>query len=472
MTSDKIIEVRGLYVSFHTEQGTVKALDGIDLHICRGETMGLVGESGCGKSLTANAILRLIPQPPGRYDAGQILFAMPMEVQEKMAALEEELRTLRPADESRRRQLEKALLDTTSEYDLLQRSPGYMRRIRGNYISMIFQEPMSALNPVLTAGDQIAEIVILHRRASVAGTLLERTKEEVKEIGAYRKGSLIAAERGGWQCARCGAVSAQRPGRCESCGDCFHPRRFRRLGMIKRSWYISNYRRMIERPDSWATRAYAKIPLVRGFEKQVENEGLLVAESMLRLVRIPDPHALVKSYPHELSGGMQQRVMIAIALACKPAVLIADEPTTALDVTIQAQILKLMKELQEETGTSILLITHNLGVVAEICDRIGVMYAGTIAELGGKMEVFKEPLHPYTQGLLNSIPRMSAETTRLETIEGSVPDLADPPGGCRFHPRCPFAMGICSESKPVLTEIRPQHFVACHLYAEVMPRGT
>jgi peptide/nickel transport system ATP-binding protein len=164
---------------------------------------------------------------------------------------------------------------------------------------------------------------------------------------------------------------------------------------------------------------------------------------------------------------MQQRVMIAMALACKPQLLIADEPTTALDVTIQAQILKLMRDLQEQTGTSILLITHNLGVVAEVCDRVGVMYAGTIAEIGPKMDIFKEPLHPYTQGLMNSIPKVNMDMTRLETIEGSVPNLSNPPSGCRFHPRCPYAMEKCKEIKPQMVEVRPGHFTACHLYTGV-----
>jgi peptide/nickel transport system ATP-binding protein len=228
---------------------------------------------------------------------------------------------------------------------------------------------------------------------------------------------------------------------------------------------------MVKDPDNRTTRWLRKIPFAHGWEKPLKKECLLRAERMLRLVRIPDPKNVIHSFPHELSGGMQQRVMIAMALACKPQVLIADEPTTALDVTIQAQILKLLKELQEETGTSILLITHNLGVVAETCDRLGVMYAGTIAEIGSKLDVFKEPLHPYTQGLLNSIPRMNVEMTRLETIEGNVPNLVKPPPGCRFHPRCPFAMEVCKSVKPPMQEIRPNHFAACHLYGEVNLHG-
>jgi len=190
---------------------------------------------------------------------------------------------------------------------------------------------------------------------------------------------------------------------------------------------------------------------------------------MLRLVRIPDPANVVKSYPHELSGGMQQRVMIAMALACKPRLLIADEPTTALDVTVQAQILKLMRDLQLETGTSILLITHNLGVVAETCDRIGVMYAGTMAEVGATKDIFKDPLHPYTQGLMNLLPKVHQDVERLETIEGTVPNLLNPPSGCRFHPRCPYAMAVCKHEKPKMQEIHKGHFTACHLYKGAGP---
>jgi len=190
------------------------------------------------------------------------------------------------------------------------------------------------------------------------------------------------------------------------------------------------------------------------------------AERMLRLVRIPDPSNVMKSYPHELSGGMQQRVMIAMALACRPKLLIADEPTTALDVTVQAQILKLMRDLQLETGTSIMLITHNLGVVAETCDRVGVMYAGTMAEIASTMDIFKNPLHPYTQGLMHLIPNISVDIERLETIEGVVPNLMEPPPGCRFHPRCPYAMEACKRIKPIMREVRPGHFAACHLFEE------
>jgi oligopeptide/dipeptide ABC transporter ATP-binding protein len=220
-------------------------------------------------------------------------------------------------------------------------------------------------------------------------------------------------------------------------------------------------------PDALVLRIVSRIPLLRRYEKLMKNEALKHAKKMLELVRIPDPDNIVSSFPYELSGGMQQRVMIAMALACKPQLLIADEPTTALDVTIQAQILKIIKELQKETGTSVLLITHNLGIVAETCNRVGVMYAGVMAEIGPVHSIFKEPLHPYTQGLMNSLPRLLSGVSRLETIPGNVPNLIHPPSGCRFHPRCPYAMVVCREKKPPILEIKPGHSTACHLYTEV-----
>ena len=207
--------------------------------------------------------------------------------------------------------------------------------------------------------------------------------------------------------------------------------------------------------------------ILRRYRRLMIIEANDRAMRMLRLVRIPDPKNVMKSFPHELSGGMQQRVMIAIALSCRPQLLIADEPTTALDVTIQAQILKLIQELQDEMDTSVLMITHNLGIVAEVCDRVGVMYAGCLVERASTDSIFKEPLHPYTQGLMNAIPKLDLELSRLETIEGNVPNLINPPSGCRFHTRCPYVMEHCKKEKPQLIDIAPGHSVACHLYGGV-----
>ena len=323
--ADRLLEVKGLKTYFFTDEGVVRAVDGIDLRIDRGETLGIVGESGCGKTVTALSVLRLIPMPPGRIVEGQILY------------------------EGR---------------DLVTLPPGQMRKVRGKEISMVFQEPMTSLNPVFTIGEQIAEAIRLHE-------------------GLGRRAAM---------------------------------------------------------------------------DKTVE---------MLKIVHMANPERRVKEYPHQLSGGMRQRVMIAMALSCNPKLLIADEPTTALDVTIQAQILELLNELKAKLGMAVMLITHDMGVIAETAQRVMVMYAAKVVEEAPVKELFKEPLHPYTQGLLRSIPRIDLAATkkqRLEAIPGVVPSLIDVPPGCRFTPRCPFAKAVCSEKDPVLKEVKPGHKVACWLY--------
>ena len=314
-----LLEVEELKTYFFTRDGVVRAVDGVSFTVARGETLAIVGESGCGKSVTSLSILRLIASPPGRTVAGRVLF------------------------EGR---------------DLLELSEPEMRRVRGDAISMIFQEPMTSLNPVLTLGFQIAEALIYHRA-------LDRAQAEAETL------------------------------------------------------------RILER------------------------------------VRIPSAASRLHEYPHRLSGGMRQRVMIAMALACKPKLLIADEPTTALDVTIQAQILDLMRVLREETGTAIILITHDLGVVAEFADDVAVMYAGRIVERASVTALFAEPQHPYTIGLLGSIPRLDLEQDRLAAIEGQVPNPLAPVSGCRFHPRCPFADERCAREEPPVVDTGDGHLAAC-----------
>jgi peptide/nickel transport system ATP-binding protein len=311
--------VRGLRTYFATERGEVRAVDGVDLTLERGRTLGIVGESGCGKSVTALSIMGLVPQPPGRIAEGEVRF---------------------------------------EGEDLLKVPPRRMRDLRGDKLSMIFQEPMTSLNPAFPVGEQIAEAVLRHRKV---------TKKKADEN----------------------------------------------------------------------------------------------AIEMLRKVRIPSPERRARDYPHQLSGGMRQRVMIAMALACNPRLLIADEPTTALDVTIQAQILELMRLLRAELGTAIILITHDLGVIAELADEVLVMYAGKVVERCAAAQLFSEPQHPYTVGLLGSIPRLHLEQQRLSAIEGIVPDAAAFPQGCRFHPRCPFAVEKCRTEVPALKEVKPNHYAAC-----------
>jgi peptide/nickel transport system ATP-binding protein len=324
--AERLLDVTNLKTYFFTDEGTVRAVDGIDLHIDKGQTLGVVGESGCGKTVTALSVMRLIPQPPGRIVEGEIRY---------------------------------------NGQDLLEFPPAQMRKMRGKEIAMIFQEPMTSLNPVFTCGEQIAEALRLHE------------------------------------------------------------------GLGRR-------------------------------------EALNRTVELLRLVHISNPERRVKEYPHQLSGGMRQRVMIAMALSCNPKLLIADEPTTALDVTIQAQILELLNELKAKFRMAVMLITHDMGVIAEIAQRVMVMYAAKVAEEASALELFKEPLHPYTQGLLRSIPRIDLAATqkrRLETIQGVVPTLrGDIAPGCRFAPRCPYVKAVCTEKDPVLKEVKPGHKVACWLY--------
>ncbi len=320
---DHLLEIRGLTTDFATDDGIVRAVDGVDLTIDRGETLGIVGESGCGKTVTALSALKLIAMPPGRITGGEILWR---------------------------------------GRDLVPLGSTAMRRIRGKEIGIVFQEPMTSLNPVYSVGAQIAEAVREHE-------------------GLGRRGA---------------------------------------------------------------------------FDRAVE---------MLALVHIPNPRRRAHDYPHQFSGGMRQRVMIAMALSCNPQLLIADEPTTALDVTIQAQILDLLGEMKSRFGTAIMLITHAMGVVAETAQRVVVMYAGKVVEEATVEELFARPRHPYTQGLIRSIPRVDKAgiKTRLEAIPGTVPSLADLPPGCRFAPRCRFAMPVCTQATPPLREVAPGHKVACVL---------
>ncbi|MDD6283007.1 MAG: ABC transporter ATP-binding protein [Oribacterium sp.] len=321
--ADNIIEVNGLKTYFHTDAGLVKAVDGVSFTVEKGKTLGIVGESGCGKSITSLSIMRLIDSAAGRIEGGSILF---------------------------------------EGENLLKKSEEEMRQIRGKKIAMIFQEPMTSLNPVFTVGQQITEALLLHEKIS---------KEQARE-------------------------------------------------------------RAIE---------------------------------MLKMVRIPMPEKRFHEYPHQLSGGMRQRVMIAMALCCKPDLLICDEPTTALDVTIQAQILELINDLKEKTGTSVMMITHDLGVIAEVADDVMVMYAGKVVEKASCDEIFDKPLHPYTNGLLDCIPKLDDDKEELSIIKGMVPSFDNMPKGCAFCPRCPYAKSICKSRMPELMQLG-NRYVRCFKYSK------
>ncbi|MFA5311832.1 MAG: oligopeptide/dipeptide ABC transporter ATP-binding protein [Methanomassiliicoccales archaeon] len=490
MSDEILIKIEDLHINFYMKSGVVRAIDGVSFDIKKGETLGIVGESGCGKSVTANSIMGLISIPPGKIEKGKIIYTVPKELAERIESLyiRKSKRSANATDPKFKEatvpvstegipiktgliRRKRSILPITGsgdfrQIDMLRLGDKGLRKIRGKSISMIFQEPMTALNPVIRVGDQISEIVLLHERKELAEAIIRNHEDRIKNISTYKKVKASRNKKGEWACSRCKAVTPDKVDTCPNCGGSFRSIPFRGLSSVNSKRIIRTYKKLAKDPNDRLLAFRSRIPILKWWEKPLKHEALARAERMLRLVRIPDPSTIVNNFPHELSGGMQQRVMIAMALACKPQLLIADEPTTALDVTIQAQILKLMKDLQEELGTSILLITHNLGVVAETCDRIGVMYAGTMAEIGLNRDIFKEPLHPYTQGLMNSIPKVTMDLARLETIEGNVPNLIKPPTGCRFHPRCPYAMGICSIEKPLISEIRPGHFVACHLYTK------
>jgi len=535
---DILVEISDLVVNFYTYQGTVQAIDGVDLVIKKGETLGLVGETGCGKSVTASTIMRLILSPPGKIEWGSIYFLEPENVRRARLAFEAEARgTWRTlsADEKKKafaqhgprftgfkrrvKPLSKETInklavprdapsryvtqymvtkmkkmppvDKVSQealrktYDMLGKSEAYMRKIRGKFISMIFQEPTSALNPVITAGNQVAEVILQHRRAEMAARVLKRLDGEsalmkknirprrvprtVAKTGATKapakKGEAPGkdkAKRIVHECSVCRAEVKLEDSWCDSCGNTF----YNELSWKVRPSFLGAYKRFFsfikKNPDAKETMLY-RIPPWREVQKELQLEALREAVRMLEVVRIPDPKGVAYRYPYELSGGMQQRVMIAMALACNPRLLIADEPTTALDVTIQGQILKLMRDLKEQYGSSILLITHNLGVVAEMCDRVGVMYAGSMAEVGAARTIFKTPQHPYTIGLMNAVPSVQKQAERLFTIRGTVPNLIYPPSGCRFHPRCDYAKEYCKKIKPDLKETELNHYVACHM---------
>jgi len=369
-------------VRFYTYEGVVKAIEGVNLDVKEGEILGIVGETGCGKTVTGLSIVRLIP-PPGKIEGGTIFFK-----------------------------------GKNGLVNLLRIDESALKEIRGRDISLIFQEPSSALNPVFTVGEQISEVFMQHRRKEIIEKVLEEIEKDIQKASGRLHIKVLRLQR-------------------------------------------KIYRKMLEKPNSISLRIVSKIPIVRRYQRRLK--AILRKETirMLKETGIPDPEKVVDMYPHELSGGMQQRVVIAMALACNPKLLIADEPTTSLDVTVQAQILHLIRDLRKKFKSSILFITHDLGVIAELCDRVAVMYAGNICEIADVEELFKRPLHPYTRALLESIPRPGKE---LKSIPGTVPNLISPPSGCRFHPRCPYIMQICSKVKPEMKQVTENHFVACHLY--------
>lgn len=382
----ELLKIRGLTVRFYTYDGIVRALESLDLDIGQKETFGLVGETGCGKTLTALSILRLI-QPPGKIECGNIYFNM----------------------------------DGEKEFvDLLALSEKEMRSIRGSQISMVFQEPGAALNPVYTIGDQIAEVILIHRRHELAQQALVTVN------------ALLAKTNG------------------------FLDTILKPIRLVEKNLY----QQAVGNPESLRLRFIRRIPVLRRLLWRINDEAKKMAIGILREVEIPDPQRIVGQYPHQLSGGMKQRCMIAMALVCCHKLLIADEPTTSLDVTIQAQILELIQRLKVERESSVLYITHDLAIAAEICDRVGVMYSGSLCEVANVDEIYANPLHPYTRALMAAVPKPGVEP---QAIIGFVPDPLNLPPGCRFHPRCNQATQVCREETPSMREATHGHSVACHL---------
>ncbi len=345
--STPLVAIRDLRLNFHTFEGVARTLVGVDLTLHRGDVLGLVGETGCGKTMTALSIPRLIPCPPGEIVGGQVLF---------------------------------------DGQDVLAKSEAEMQLLRAQRMALIFQDPTTNLNPVFTIQEQMVDAIL--------------SKQGIRSIWGY-------------------------------------------------------------------TPLARLIPTAREQRRQAHRHAV----EMLRRVGIPQPERRIFSYPHEFSGGMKQRVLIAMAVAGRPDLLIADEPTTALDVSIQAQILRLFKSLVQEYHLTVLLITHNLGVVARTCNRVAVMYAGRVVEEGSVRRIFKAPQHPYTQGLLRALPTREHRKGELEGIPGSIPSPIDPPPGCRFHPRCPHTMDVCREKPPPVIPVEPDHRVACYLYTDPDPTG-
>lgn len=380
-----LLEIEDLVLRFYTYEGVVKALENVNLTLKEGETLGVVGETGCGKTMTGLSTLFLTPSP-GKIEGGRIQF-----------------------------------LDEEGTRDILSLDEATLRSIRGKEISMIFQEPSSALNPLFTVAEQIAEVLLQHRKEEFIRNTLEAIDKDLQMTtnGFFSKTTIYKFQK-------------------------------------------NLYNRMSKNPKSLLPRFFSRIPIVRRYQNRFKSEVRKEIVRILGEMKISDPERVVDYYPHELSGGMQQRVVIAMALACNPKILISDEPTTNLDVTVEAQILDLIRELKKKFNSSILYITHDMGVVAEMCDRVAIMYAGNVVEIAEVIEAFKKPLHPYTKALLESIPRPGKE---FKSIRGMVPNLINPPSGCRFHPRCPHTMPICSRVIPKMIEIEENgHFIACHLF--------
>lgn len=432
-----LLKVESLTLTFPTLRGRARVLEDVAFEMYEGEILGLVGETGCGKSVTAKTILGLVDRPPAELHRGRVWYYT------------------RSGNNS---ELVRTNLLALPEPELV--------KLRGNAISMVFQDPMTSLDPVLRVADQIAESFMIHRRRDLIQVVMDRAATTVKLLDAGDAPQRNWNEDG-WECSRCKKPVHRDRDFCRECDSYFCNRHRTRLLRLRLSYLQRICRRTLGR-DDWFARLLQRMPTV-DYHGHLENEARERCIELIQSVRMPDADKVADSYPFELSGGMQQRVAIAMALACRPSLLIADEPTTALDVTIQAQILGLISDLRQALGMSVLLITHNLGIVAEQCDRVAVMYAGSIAEIADVKSIFSNPLHPYTKGLIQSIPIPGQRKEELVVIPGKLPDPVSPPSGCRFRTRCAFAFDRCTTEVPKPIQWVPGHYVACHLYGPGEP---
>ncbi len=493
-----VLDVQDLRTFFFTYEGVVRALDGVSFQLRHGETTGLVGETGCGKSVTALSISRLVPDPPGRIFGGKILLGSV----DLLHGLASEA-TFQQTKGSRRIRIRRS-------FRRIRAANARMEAVRGRRIAMIFQEPSQALNPVFSIANQVGEILFLHHGPAIIDAMFAATPQ-APGVGPALE-AVVAAGQGRDRLALRAAADALGAAAHSSrlateafylgqgtAGASVQRRQLQdairrlRLGRGHRH-YLAHRKRLAvlreqlnqvhlaelggDRTVGPQARRLARrrfrerlthcyygiVGVARWARGPLDRELFWRVVRSLEGVRIANPSQVARGYPHELSGGMIQRVMIAMALSGEPDVLLADEPTTALDVTIQAQILELLEDLRRRVGTAILLITHDLAVVAEVADRVCVMYAGQIIEQAAVRDLFERPLHPYTQGLLASVPRIDQPEKSLKGIGGYVPDLIAPPSGCRFHPRCPHAMPVCKVNKPPTTDEGAEHTVACYLY--------
>jgi peptide/nickel transport system ATP-binding protein len=460
-----LLRVSGLSISFITRSGKVQAVNDVSFEIKRGESFGLVGETGCGKSQTALAIMRLTPDS-GIIERGEVWF-------DGKNLTENIAREFKLVPKNRKGDGYKLVRNKTE----LNRMNSEMSEIRGKDCSMIFQEPMTSLNPVYNIGRQVSEVLITHSIQSVAGRILAKStagSQNLAKIADYVSSrqhisrSELQEFLKGLNLEDLGDQIWFIMGR-KDIGIAQKKDAILSLGNVHLSALTLRYLREVRNSGNSIPVSYKllnRVPILnRWLIGELRKEALAISYELLSLVNMPNARSVLTQYPHELSGGMRQRVMVAMAIAAKPKLIIADEPTSALDVTVQAQILELLRDMKETFGTSLLFISHDMGVIAEICDRIGVMYAGDVVETAKIADLFENPEHPYTRGLLQAIPKFGGKREALQTIKGELPNLIDPPTGCRFHTRCPYVFGKCTTRPPLITT-SSHHNVLCWLFEE------